>query len=40
MKVAAVIAWAPFDPQEPVRRIDLLVETLSDLAVRPRFEEI
>ncbi|MFF2124389.1 hypothetical protein ACFVW1_03120 [Streptomyces olivochromogenes] len=40
MKVAAVIAWAQFDPQEPVRRIDLLVETLSDLAVRPRFEEI
>ncbi|MFG2366292.1 hypothetical protein ACGFY3_32390 [Streptomyces mirabilis] len=40
MKVAAVIAWARLDPQEPVRRIDLLVETLSDLAVRPRFEEI
>lgn len=40
MKVAAVIAWAQLDPQEPVRRIDLLVETLSDLAVRPRFEEI
>jgi hypothetical protein len=40
MKVAAVIARARLDPQEPVRRIDLLVETLSDLAVRPRFEEI
>ncbi|MET7978589.1 hypothetical protein ABZW44_37450 [Streptomyces mirabilis] len=40
MKVAAVIAWARLDPQEPVRRIDLLVETLSDLAVGPRFEEI
>jgi hypothetical protein len=40
MKVAALISWARLDPQEPVRRIDLLVETLSDLAVRPRFEEI
>ncbi|MFE2965864.1 hypothetical protein ACFXKC_19760 [Streptomyces sp. NPDC059340] len=40
MKVAAVIAWARLDPQEPVRWIDLLVETLSDLTVRPRFEEI
>ncbi|MFE2520004.1 hypothetical protein [Streptomyces mirabilis] len=40
MKVAAVIAWERLDPQEPVRWIDLLVETLSDLAVRPRFEEI
>ncbi|MFF8024012.1 hypothetical protein ACFZDJ_23430 [Streptomyces sp. NPDC007896] len=40
MKVAAVMARAWLDPQEPVRWIDLLVETLSDLAVRPRFEEI
>ncbi|MEU6196054.1 hypothetical protein [Streptomyces sp. NPDC047061] len=40
MRVAAVHAWAEFDAQAPVRELDLLVETLSDPTVRPRFEDI
>ena len=40
MKVAAVHAWARLDPQVPVEQIDLLLDTLSDPAVRPRFEEV
>ncbi|MFJ6890058.1 hypothetical protein ACIQRC_35165 [Streptomyces californicus] len=40
MRVAAVHAWAAFDPQESVRELDLLVEVLSDPAVRPQFEAI
>lgn len=40
MRVAAVHAWAAFDPQASVRELDLLVEVVSDPAVRPRFEEI
>ncbi|MFH9828882.1 hypothetical protein [Streptomyces bobili] len=40
MRVAAVHAWAAFDPRAPVRELDLLVEVLSDPSVRPRFEEI
>ncbi|MFI8372029.1 hypothetical protein [Streptomyces sp. NPDC085466] len=38
MRVAAVHAWASFDPQASVRELDLLVEVLSDSAVRPQFE--
>ncbi|MFB6815365.1 hypothetical protein ACFCV8_12575 [Streptomyces sp. NPDC056347] len=38
MRVAAVHAWAEFDPRAPVRELDLLVEVLSDPATRPRFE--
>ncbi|MGW1893362.1 hypothetical protein ACWCP6_24410 [Streptomyces sp. NPDC002004] len=38
MRVAAVHAWAAFDPQASVRELDLLVEVLSDPAVRPQFE--
>ncbi|MFF0384339.1 hypothetical protein [Streptomyces sp. NPDC004286] len=40
MRVAAVHAWAAFDPRAPVRELDRLVEILSDPAVRPRFEAI
>ncbi|MFE0581050.1 hypothetical protein [Streptomyces sp. NPDC058874] len=40
MRVAAVHAWAAFDPQASVRELDLLVEVLSDPAVRPQFEAI
>ncbi|MFC0602713.1 hypothetical protein [Streptomyces palmae] len=40
MRVAAVHAWAEFDPQVSVRELDLLVEVLSDPAVRPQFEAI
>ncbi|WP_327270922.1 HEAT repeat domain-containing protein [Streptomyces sp. NBC_01224] len=40
MRVAAVHAWAAFDPQAPVRELDVLVEVLSDRAVRPQFEAI
>ncbi|MEU2622710.1 HEAT repeat domain-containing protein [Streptomyces sp. NPDC007157] len=40
MRVAAVVAWAAFDAQAPVRELDLLVEILSDPTVRPRFEDI
>lgn len=39
MRVAAVHAWAAFDPRAPVRELDLLVEVLSDPGTRPRFEE-
>ncbi|MET7656100.1 hypothetical protein [Streptomyces sp. NPDC005486] len=38
MRVAAVHAWAVFDPRAPVRELDVLVEVLSDPSVRPRFE--
>lgn len=38
MRVAAVHARAAFDPQAPVRELDLLVEALSDPAARPGFE--
>ncbi|MER7540981.1 hypothetical protein ABTX77_40450 [Streptomyces sp. NPDC097704] len=38
MRVAAVHAWAAFDPRASVRELDLLVEVLSDPAVRPQFE--
>ncbi|MEU5537620.1 hypothetical protein [Streptomyces sp. NPDC020362] len=40
MRVAAVHAWASFDPEAPVRELDLLLEVLSDPAVRPQFEAI
>ncbi|MCX5528817.1 hypothetical protein OG342_39235 [Streptomyces bobili] len=40
MRVAAVHAWAAFDPRAPVRELDLLVEVLSDPSVRPRFEAV
>ncbi|MEU6555303.1 HEAT repeat domain-containing protein [Streptomyces sp. NPDC046915] len=40
MRVAAVHAWAAFDPQASVRELDLLVEVLSDPAVRAQFEAI
>ncbi|WP_158718670.1 hypothetical protein [Streptomyces griseus] len=40
MRVAAVHAWAAFDPDAPVREQDLLVDVLSDPAVRPRFETV
>ncbi|TVZ90502.1 hypothetical protein [Streptomyces sp. BK340] len=40
MRVAAVHAWAAFDAQASVRELDLLVEVLSDPAVRPQFEAI
>ncbi|MFJ7200254.1 MULTISPECIES: hypothetical protein [unclassified Streptomyces] len=40
MRVAAVHSWAAFDPLAPVRELDLLVEVLSDPAVRPQFEEL
>ncbi|MFB9482526.1 hypothetical protein ACFFSH_24575 [Streptomyces filamentosus] len=40
MRVAAVYAWAAFDPDAPVREQDLLVDVLSDPAVRPRFETV
>ncbi|WP_043671078.1 HEAT repeat domain-containing protein [Streptomyces xylophagus] len=39
MRVAAVHAWAAFDPRAPVRELDLLVEVLSDPGTRPRFAE-
>ena len=39
MRVAAVHAWAAFDPRAPVGELDLLVEVLSDPGTRPRFEE-
>ncbi|MEU3397106.1 hypothetical protein [Streptomyces filamentosus] len=39
-RVAAVHAWAAFDPDAPVREQDLLVDALSDPAVRPRFETV
>jgi len=40
MKVAAVHAWALLDPQVPVQQVELLLDTLSDPAVRPRFKEV
>ncbi|MEU8686513.1 hypothetical protein [Streptomyces sp. NPDC048611] len=40
MRVAAVHAWAAFAPQAASREQDLLVEALSDPAVRPRFEAL
>ncbi|MGR6974759.1 hypothetical protein ACU639_35035 [Streptomyces cynarae] len=40
MRVAAVHAWAAFDPRAPVRELDLLVTVLSDPAVRPLFEAV
>ncbi|MFF8420481.1 hypothetical protein [Streptomyces sp. NPDC015680] len=40
MRVAAVHAGAAFDPQAPVRELDLLVEALSDPAARPGFEAL
>ncbi|MFF3767359.1 hypothetical protein ACFYYR_25195 [Streptomyces sp. NPDC001922] len=40
MRVAAVHAWAAFDPEAPVRELDLLVEVLSDPTVRQHVEEI
>ncbi|WPO69140.1 hypothetical protein [Streptomyces sp. KN37] len=40
MRVAAVHAWAAFDPPASVRELDLLVDVLSDPAVRPQFEAI
>ncbi|GHH84413.1 hypothetical protein [Streptomyces capitiformicae] len=40
MRVAAVHAWAWFEPRAAVRELDLLVEVLSDPAVRPLFEAI
>ncbi|WP_149830436.1 HEAT repeat domain-containing protein [Streptomyces tailanensis] len=40
MRVVAVHAWAWFEPRAAVRELDLLVEVLSDPAVRPRFEAI
>ena len=40
MRVAAVHAWAAFDPQASTRELDVLVEVLSDPAVRPQFEAI
>ncbi|MFJ7049827.1 hypothetical protein ACIQVC_41420 [Streptomyces sp. NPDC101112] len=38
LRVAAVHAWAAFDPEAPVRERDLLTEILTDPAVRPLFE--
>ncbi|MET4925665.1 HEAT repeat domain-containing protein [Streptomyces sp. PSRA5] len=38
--VAALDASAVLDPELPVRRMDRLIEVFSDLALRPRFEEI
>ncbi|MFI1441865.1 hypothetical protein [Streptomyces fructofermentans] len=38
--VAAVHASAGLDPGLPVRRLDRLIEVFSDLALRPRFEEV
>ncbi|MFJ3646068.1 hypothetical protein [Streptomyces murinus] len=38
MRVAAVHAWAAFDAEASVRELDLLVQVLSDPAVRPQFE--
>ncbi|MCH0539178.1 hypothetical protein I3F58_06330 [Streptomyces sp. MUM 203J] len=40
MQVAAVCAWAAFDSVAPVREQELLVEILSDPAVRPQFEAV
>ncbi len=40
MKVAAVFAWASLDRDVPLRHIDLLLDVLTDPAVRPRFEQI
>ncbi|MFF4352045.1 HEAT repeat domain-containing protein [Streptomyces sp. NPDC001530] len=40
MRVAAVHAWARLDREVPVRQLDLLVEVLSDTAVRPEFEAV
>ncbi|MCX5427860.1 hypothetical protein OHU11_09250 [Streptomyces sp. NBC_00257] len=40
MRVAAVHARAAFDPQAPVREMDLLVAALSDPAARPGFEAL
>ncbi|MFH8484042.1 hypothetical protein [Streptomyces longisporoflavus] len=40
MRVAAVHALAAFDPPAAARAMDLLVEVLSDPAVRPRFEAV
>ncbi|MET7699455.1 hypothetical protein [Streptomyces sp. NPDC005485] len=40
MKVAAVHAWASLAPEVPVQHADLLLETLSDPSLRPRFEEV
>lgn len=40
MKVAAVYAWAGLDRDVPGRQIDLLLDLLSDPAVRPGFEEV
>jgi hypothetical protein len=40
MRVAAVHAWAAFDPQVSVRELDVLVQVLSEPAVRPQFEAI
>ncbi|WP_158690436.1 hypothetical protein [Streptomyces sp. PsTaAH-124] len=40
LRVAAVHAWASFDPRVPVRELDLLVEVLSDASTRPLFEAV
>ncbi|MFE5485366.1 hypothetical protein [Streptomyces sp. NPDC056527] len=40
MWVAAVHASAEIDRELPVRRMDRLIEVFSDLALRPRFEEV
>lgn len=40
MRVAAVHAWGTFDPQAPVRELDLLVQVLSDPAVGPQVEAV
>ncbi|MFJ6707563.1 MULTISPECIES: hypothetical protein [unclassified Streptomyces] len=40
MRVAAVHAWAEFDTEAPVRELDLLVGTLSDPSLNPRFEDV
>ncbi|MFD4372451.1 hypothetical protein [Streptomyces sp. NPDC058486] len=40
MRLAAVHAWSAFDPRAAVRELDVLVEVLSDRAVRPQFEVV
>ncbi|MYR58394.1 hypothetical protein GTY54_19850 [Streptomyces sp. SID625] len=40
LRVAAVHAWASFDPRVPVRELDLLVEVLSDASSRPLYEAV
>ncbi|MET9823360.1 MULTISPECIES: hypothetical protein [Streptomyces] len=40
LKVATVVAWASLDRDVPLRHTGLLLDVLTDPAVRPRFEQI